>query len=360
MSYATTATHATIVSRLRDSARPFITAHWKPDGDALGSVLALARALRAEGKEVQAVLAGPVDRTIVGLAAPGEVEFHARGPVVPREGTDLAVVLDTGAWSQLEHVADWLRAHPELAVGVDHHRSGGDVCPVRLVQPECASATQVLVALIDELGVPLAAPGRSTEFSIAEAIFVGLATDTGWFRFSSADDRVYQLAARLLSLGVDKERLYRSIEQGDAPGRPRLVGCALRSLQYACGGRVAIMHLTREDFAQTETSVEDLAGLVNEPMSVAAVEASVLLVQHDPGVVKASFRSKPPARRGGAFVDVNHVAAHFDGGGHVHAAGARITGTVEQARDRVCAVMERYFEGSDSAGASGETPAGSR
>ncbi|MBL9140223.1 MAG: DHH family phosphoesterase, partial [Phycisphaerae bacterium] len=279
MNYATTATHAQIAARLRAAKRVFVTSHAKPDGDALGSVLMVARALRSLGAEVQAVLAGPVDRTIVQLAAPGEVDVVARGPVTPAAGTDLAVVVDTGAWSQLEHAADWLRANPALAIGIDHHRGGADVCPARIVQPDCASTTQVLVALMDELNVLLAAPGKSTEFSIAEAAFAGLATDTGWFRFSGADDRVYQLAARLLSLGVEKDRLYRVIEQSDLPGRPMLLGRALSSLQFACDDRVAIMRLSRDDFAATGTKPEDLAGLVNEPMCVGSVEVCVLLVE---------------------------------------------------------------------------------
>jgi phosphoesterase RecJ-like protein len=344
MNYATTATHAALAARMRAASKPFVTSHLKPDGDALGSVLMVVRALRSLGADVQAVLAGPVDRTITHLCAEGEIEFVERGPVTPRAGTDLAIVVDTGAWSQLDHVAAWLRQNAALAIGFDHHRSGDDICPARLVQPGCASTTQVLVAMMDELQVPLATLGGTAEFSVAEAAFAGLATDTGWFRFSGADDRVYQLAARLLSLGVDKDRLYRLIEQSDLPGRPLLLARALGSLQFSCADRVAIMRLSRADFAETGTKVEDLAGLVNEPMSVGSVEVCVLLVEQDSGTVKASLRSKPPVRRGGRFVDVNHVAAHFDGGGHVHAAGAKIGGSLDQATKRVNAVLEAYLE----------------
>jgi phosphoesterase RecJ-like protein len=344
MSYSTTTTHAAIAQRLRASKRPLVTSHWKPDGDALGSVLMVARALRALGADVQAVLAGPVDRTILHLAAPNEVQFIERGAMAPRPDTDLAVVVDTGAFSQLEHAKAWLRTNAAIAVGIDHHRSGDDVCSMRLVDPSCASTTQALIPIIDELGVSLAPYGGSSQFSIAEAAFAGLATDTGWFRFSGADDRVFQLAARLLARGVDKDRLYRLIEQGDLPGRPLLTGRALRSLQYACDSKAAIMTLQLDDFVQSGTKVEDLAGLVNEPMSVGSVEVCVLLVQNEPGVVKASFRSKPPLRKGGSFVDVNHLAAHFDGGGHVHAAGARLAGTLGSALQRITKVLQDYFE----------------
>lgn len=350
MDYTTTVTHAELVTRLRAAKRLFITTHFKPDGDAMGSVLALSRALRSLGMTVDAVLAGPVDRSIRGLALEGEIRFVDHGLAVPAADCDLAVVLDTGAWSQLEHCRDWLKDHASLVVGVDHHARGDMVAPMRIVDRGCASCTQVLVAVIDELGIPLGPTARTARNTIAEAIFVGLATDTGWFRFSGADDRVFQLAARLLTCGVDKDGLYRMIEQGDAPGRPLLTGRALSSLTYACGGRVAIMRLMRTDFEQTGTRVDDLAGLVNEPMSVREVEMSVLLVESDPKLVKLSFRSKPSAVPGGAFIDVNHLAAHFDGGGHVHAAGARVAASMDEAAKRVIDVCSTYLEDTAPAG----------
>lgn len=350
MDYVTTVTHAELVARLRAAKRPFITTHFKPDGDAIGSVLALARALRSLGSTVDAVLAGPVDRSIRGLALDGEIRFVDHGLATPAADCDLAVVLDTGAWSQLEHCRDWLKEHASIVVGVDHHAGGDLVASMRIVDRNCASCTQVLVAVIDELGVPFGPSARVARNTIAEAIFVGLATDTGWFRFSGADDRVFQLGARLLTCGVDKDGIYRMIEQGDAPGRPLLTGRALNSLTYACGGRVTIMRLMRADFAETGTGVNDLAGLVNEPMSVREVDMSVLLVESDPKLVKVSFRSKPAAVPNGPFIDVNHLAANFDGGGHVHAAGARIEASMDDAARMVIEACTAYLEDAGSAG----------
>lgn len=352
MSYKSTTTHALLAARLQAAKRPFITSHFKPDGDALGSVLALGRALRSLGAEVDCALAGPIDRSILALALPSEYRHVERGTVTPHAECDLAVVLDTGAWSQLDHCKDWLRDHAELVVGIDHHARGDLVAPQRIVEPWCASCTQVLVAIIDELGAPLGPTMKTARHTIAEAIFAGLATDTGWFRFSGADDRVFQLASRLLACGVDKNGLYRMIEQADAPGRPLILGRALNSLTYGCGGRVAVMRLSRKDFLETGTRVDDLAGLVNEPMSVGLLEVSILLVEADDRLVKVSFRSKPPAEPGGACVDVNHIAARFDGGGHVHAAGARVTGTLSEAAAIVLAACADYLEGADSAGTS--------
>ena len=113
---------------------------------------------------------------------------------------------------------------------------------------------------------------------------------------------------------------------------------------------MAIMRLMRTDFVETGTRVDDLAGLVNEPMGVREVEMSVLLVESDPQLVKASFRSKPAANSGGAFIDVNHLAAHFDGGGHVHAAGARIAASMDDAVRLVLDACAVYLEDTPVAG----------
>jgi len=162
MEYRSTATHAEIARRLRAARRPFVTTHFKPDGDALGSVLALSRALSSLGAQVDAAVAGPIDRTILGLAAEGEFRHAARGPVEPREGCDLAVVLDTGAESQLEHCRDWLRAHPDLVVGIDHHANGSAIAPARLVDASCASPSPSGMSSVAESGEPMRSTAAST------------------------------------------------------------------------------------------------------------------------------------------------------------------------------------------------------
>jgi phosphoesterase RecJ-like protein len=114
------------------------------------------------------------------------------------------------------------------------------------------------------------------------------------------------------------------------------------SIQWLANGRAALMRLRSEDFAQSSGSSEDLAGAVNAPMTVGSVEVSALLSQNgtDP-VVKISLRSKPPMTKGGAFVDVNQLAAQFGGGGHVHAAGAKFKGSMEQANQALAQAIER-------------------
>ena len=195
-----------------------------------------------------------------------------------------------------------------------------------------------LEGLLEALGCEIT-PGTD---GVAEALFVGLATDTGWFQYKSAGAEVMRLAARLIDLGVDKTRLYQLIEETSRPQRLALKARALASLEYLKDGAVAVMTLRPQDFEQTGGTIDDLPNLVNEPMSVGTVRASILLVQREPKRTKISFRSKPSTNIAsqGEPIDVNELAQRFGGGGHFHAAGARLETDIDAARAAVIAAIQ--------------------
>jgi len=162
-------------------------------------------------------------------------------------------------------------------------------------------------------------------------LFIGLGTDTGWFRFSNADAKCFADASKLLECGIDRYQLYRTLEETARPPRMELLQRMLSSLEYA--GPVAIMCLRSTDFQETNGSSLDLIGLVNTPMVLENVQASVLLTDTDPTVTKMSFRSKPSLPgQPSTLIDVNKLANKFDGGGHVHAAGARVFAPLEEVK----------------------------
>jgi phosphoesterase RecJ-like protein len=330
--YCSTATPEELAARLGSAQRTLITTHAKPDGDAIGSCLALARAMHAQDREAEIWLMGPVPPPL--LAVAGDTPVSLVDNEMPGGDYDLAVLLDTGAWSQVEPLAEWLRPRRTGTLGIDHHAHGDDIASMRIVDTSCASATQVLVPILDAMGATI----NGGAGGVAEALFTGLATDTGWFRFSNADAAVFRLAAQLLDAGVDKDRLYQLIEENDRPARMALIARALASLQVHHRGSVAIMRLHTADFADTGGSQEDLTGVVNEPMSLAGIRASVLLTETEPGRVKISLRSKP-AGPAGPVIDVNRVANGLGGGGHVHAAGARFDGDLDGAAHAVLAAF---------------------
>lgn len=316
--------------RLKAAGRVLILTHTKADGDALGSCLSLHRGLRQIGVEGRIMLAGPLDPNLASLIGPEDTVEFFETVGLPDNEPDLIVILDTGAVSQLEPFVEWLAPRYAKVIGIDHHTRGDNVASMRLVDVSCAAAVEALVPVLEAMGVDL------TRDSIATSLFLGLATDTGWFKYSAAGPQVYRLAARLMEAGADKDELFARIEQQSTFGRVAMQGRALSSLTILDG--FALMMLRPADFKETGAKPEDLAGIVNMPMEIGSVRASILLVEFEPGSTKVSFRSKP-AVDGHDAVDVNDLAATFGGGGHVHAAGARIKSGIDGARAQVEAAL---------------------
>jgi phosphoesterase RecJ-like protein len=333
--YESNTTIPQMANRIMAGHRILITTHARPDGDAIGSALALTRALSARKKVADLFLMGPIESNLLTLAAPTPFRQVERDP--PKNDYDLAIVTDTGAWSQVEPLGPWLKQHHDQVLGIDHHTRGDDIASMRLVDPQAVSTTAMLVPLLKHMQCEL----TGGVGGVAEALFVGLATDSGWFRYGNAGVQAFELAAQLLERGVDKSRLYQILEETYGPQRLALEAKALASLEYVCDGSVAIQSVRAQDFASAGASMEDLTGLVNTPMTVGKVRVSILLAQTTPQLTKISFRSKPaaPGADSGEFVDVNELAAKFGGGGHVHAAGARIKADIDQARTMVLAAL---------------------
>ncbi len=341
MTWTSNASLPDLAAWLACKRRVAILTHAKPDGDAFGSTIALARALRlappAQGQwsAVPAIarpfFAGPLPDWARTLSSPEEFT-HLNANALPDATVlggepDAICVLDTGSWSQLKEVEPWLRSRTSIAAIVDHHRRGdGDVAPRRHIDPESAAACQLVSELcrlilnkprVDDLPTDVATP-----------LYLGLATDTGWFHHSNVGPAVMHLAGGLLAAGVDHTRLFEAVERQDRPARLRLMSRALNSLKLLDHDRVAIMTLTQQDFHDCHASQTDSGGLVDLPLSVASVQVSCIITQmfvppatgsaSASEITKVSFRSKANT------VDVNAIAGTLGGGGHIQAAGAKL------------------------------------
>ena len=331
--YESTTSYATLAERINEANRVVVTTHRKPDGDAIGSVIGLCRGLQSIGKQVEHLFIGPVEHGL--KLATGDCEIRLLEEVgLPAEEPDLIIVADTGAWSQLEALESWLKERRDRVIGLDHHANGDDVAPVRVVDVTAAACTQVVMALFEEMDISLG-KGRN---SVAEALFIGIGTDTGWFRFSNADARCFADTSKLLEHDIDRYQLYRMLEETARPARMDLLQRMLTSIEYV--GSVAIMSLRSADFQETNGSSTDIVGLVNTPMVLENIQAAVLLTDSDPNVTKMSFRSKPSMpNEPTSLIDVNKLAGHFDGGGHVHAAGARVFAQLEEVKSRLITLL---------------------
>lgn len=333
--FTANATERDIADRLRKAGRIVVLTHAKPDGDAVGSSLALTRTLQHLGKTATPVFFPPWPSRmdpIVG-ATPLIHARHGMWDDPALQDIDTVAVVDTGSWTQVADARPWLEPRAAQAVIIDHHAHGDpEMAPLRLIDVSAAAAAQIVARVSREL---LGLRSFSElPLEVAEPLYLGLATDTGWFRHANVTADVLRLAADLIDAGVDQNRLYRQIEQNDSPNRLALIQRALAGMQLSANNRVAVITITLADAAASEASQDELGGLADLPQTIGSVRAAAVLTELEPQLVKVSLRSKA-AEPGQQWVDVNAVAKQFGGGGHVHAAGAKIRLPLAEAREKV-------------------------
>lgn len=333
-SWTTNTTLETLAAWLKSRTRIVVLTHVKPDGDAIGSTLAVVRALRLAGKDARAWYSGPMPDFYPGLLR-GTPAHVLDDYGLPHEEPDGILILDTGSWSQLEPFAPWLKDRSAAAALMDHHVHGdADTAPRRFIATDSAAVCQPAAELCRLL---LGKKSLSDlPVDVAEPLYLGLATDTGWFRHSNVTPGVMHLAADLIAAGVEHALLYSMIAQQDKPARLRLLARALASLEMLDRDRIAVMTVTQQDFHDSRATPNDTGGFVDVPLTIASVMVSVLITEAfsgptDTKITKVSFRAK----EGDGAVDVNAIARKLGGGGHIRAAGAKLSLPLDEARKRI-------------------------
>ncbi len=318
--------------------RPLLISHAKPDGDALGSLVAMRSLLASQGIEATALLfeALPSRYTVFNRFAPMPVlNVDMRdGDLSDRDGV---ILLDTCTYSQLEPIADWLRTAEIPKLAVDHHVTRDDLVNHYLIDESAAATCLILYDWAQVLG------WQPTP-EAAEAMFIGMAMDTGWFIHSNTDTRVLAASADLVSRGVCASELHEHLFHRDSPARVRLLGSALNTLELLTNDRLAVMTLSSNAIQEAGATPADTEDIVNEPLRIGSVVVSVMLVESEGNLVRVSFRSKPPVGAGSDTqvpdIDVAGVAHSFGGGGHKRAAGARMSGTLADVRKQIVSRLE--------------------
>jgi phosphoesterase RecJ-like protein len=301
-----------------------VAAHVRLDGDALSSLAAAALLLKSLGKQFALFTPTGVPAYLGFLPLPSiPVERIHRLPF--KAGCLLA--LDCGTPSRLgEELGALAPALP--CINIDHHvgQGMGDVCS--LVKPEACATAQVLASVIFAAGVPL-------DRDLAQALALGLVTDTGGFRHDNATPEVFALASRLALAGADIYQIREALDKNETLGRFRLWSRLLGRVELKEEGRVAMCSCTLQDLQETGTTAEDMEGLVDRMRDLKGVDAACLLREQDPGSTRVSLRSS-------AGVDVNAAAASFGGGGHVKAAGGTLRVPLAEATEVVLAALRRH------------------
>ncbi len=308
-----------IVELIRTQQRFLIISHEGPDGDALGSTLGLAISLREMGKDVVAFNIDSVPELLTFLPKSEQIVQE-----LPSDASfDVAFVLDAG---DISRAGIPVSEYCSTLVNIDHHPHSefGDICYL----DTNASATSLMIVRI------LDACGHHMSLEAAKCLYTGILSDTGSFRYSSASEEAFIVAGRLVGMGVDTwdvaSRLYESL----APERMRLLGSVLPTLEISACGRYASVVMSEEMLHQSGATEEYADGFVNYPRAVRGVEVALFYRQLDADTYKVSFRSR-------GKIDVGGMARSLGGGGHHNAAGATVTGSLEQVKAKVATLLDQ-------------------
>ncbi|MFH1375446.1 MAG: bifunctional oligoribonuclease/PAP phosphatase NrnA [Patescibacteria group bacterium] len=301
---------------LVDSESILLLTHKNPDGDALGSLLALYLILDHAGKKVTPACLDPAPKNLRYLPAAEKIvnDFDVKE-------FDLLIVLDCGD----PHQTGFDQDKPELfrpsgqvarqIIKIDHHQMASDFGDVQIIHPEMCATSSILTRLFERFGVPISP-------DVATCLLTGISTDTGSFRHSNTKPGTLRLAAKLLRLGANNALIAKNIYRSTPLSALKLWGNVLQSLRQTKDG-VTLAVAQKKDFDETDARTEDLAGVVDYVNAVPNAKFSILLSERN-GLVKASMRTQHPD------ADVAKIASAFGGGGHVKAAGFAVPGKLER------------------------------
>lgn len=304
-----------LCDRLPRWRRVLLTTHQRPDGDAVGAILGLGRALRRAGKRVTLHAPDPIPTSLRFL--PGSDGVAHAPPCVA--SFDAVFALDHSELARTG-IAEQLAAGAVPIVAVDHHVTADRAGDFVLVLPDAAATCEILAHLLPALALPL-------DSDTATCLLTGIVADTGSFQHANTSPRVLRTASSLLERGANLRAIIRATYGGRPLPALRLIGRALERIQTSAQTGAAVSVITYRDLLECGASADDLSGVVNLLNTIPEADFSLLLTEYERGKLKGSLRSEPERR-----VDVSKIAAKFGGGGHRLASGFEVAGTL--VRDR--------------------------
>lgn len=329
---------ASEIKRLVEKSDRFaILVHRNPDGDAVGSSLALAHFLRGMGKIADVIVPNAFPDFLKWLPASDSVvnfEQKKEEAVGLLNKADIIFCLDFNALSRIGEIADIVSPLSTPRILVDHHLYPEDGFVVALSNTAACSTAELVYNLVDYLG-----DGALPSRYIAECLYTGIMTDTGNFAYASNRKEIYIVVARLIEAGIDKDLIYRRVFYNYSIDRLRLFGYVMNhKLSYYPQSNATLITLTYNEMRRFNAIKGDTEGLVNMPLQIKGVRFSCFLREEQPGKINVSLRSVDD-------FPCNSVAADFfSGGGHKNASGGEVQGTMEEAVERFNRAIEKYAD----------------
>jgi bifunctional oligoribonuclease and PAP phosphatase NrnA len=306
-----------LVSHIRAGRRFLVSSHQRPDGDAIGSAVGFALALRELGKDAEVVL----DAAPPHFLRPFPAVDAVRVATAVDTRADGAVIMECSSLDRTG-VSGFDRS-PVL--NIDHHVGNTRYGVINWIDESAASCTEMVFTLVETLGIRLTP-------EIATHLYLGLLTDTGSFRFSHITPRSFEIAKRCVEAGADPQWIARTHYDSSTLGRVRIFGHVLNTMRLDPSGQVALLTMTHDSAAAAGATYDDTEGIINFPLSVKDIRAVGFIKQAEDGEWRVSMRSK-------GDIDVGAIARAHGGGGHRNAAGCSARGTLADVQEQFLALL---------------------
>lgn len=308
-----------LFEKIRPLNEVAVVSHIRPDGDAIGSTLALGLALQGMGKRVHMWNADGAPARYAFLQGAEQI---TRPPAALPKGVQAVICVDTGDLKRIGAAAGELFARAALTFNIDHHETNHHYAQVNYVQGEAAACGCIIHHMLREWGLPITR-------AIAEALYAAISTDTGSFQYDSTTPDVLRTAAELIEAGVNVGEINRRIYQEIPLTALRVQQDVLTRMVIEEGGAISHYSITTAGKAALGLSMEDTKDLVDYIRVLAGVRVSIIFEEVEDGLIRMSLRSKDPR------INVAELAASFGGGGHAMAAGIRMRGALADCREKV-------------------------
>jgi bifunctional oligoribonuclease and PAP phosphatase NrnA len=321
-----------IIQNLKKSNHVFLASHTNPDGDAIGSLLAIGVGLNRLDKKIFLFNESPIPAVyrflpfieLIEHEIPESLEF------------DTAIILDCGNLERIGKGLPVVRRVPVI-LNIDHHITNNNFGTCQLIDTNACSTAEIVYRIIKKMGIPV-------NSSIATSIYTGILTDTGSFRFSNTNQTAFAICQEMIHCGVNPYEVAQNVYGTYSLGRIRLLNLALDSIEISSNGKLSMMTITQEMIDETKTHSEDIDGFINYARRIEDIKVAALIHEQK----SASDQNQPNSlktfhvslRSDGTF-DVSAIASSFGGGGHPSAAGYTVETTLEALKAQIISLSEK-------------------
>ena len=322
MSKKSEQTFDAVIKEINNGVRFLVASHVNPEGDAVGSTLALALGLKELKKDVTAYLYDPVPAAFKFLPFADKVVSKAPEDKI----YDAIFVVDCGQDDRIGEDFSRIKNRGKL-INIDHHATNTRFGDINIINPDASAAGEMIYDLLNAISVAITP-------EIATNIYTSILTDTGSFRYSSATPRAFTVSAEMVRLGAEPWEISQRVYESQPANKLKLLASVLNTLEVSSDGKIATLFVTLDMLNKAKAAKEVVDGFVNYSRPIEGVEIGILFRESKPGEYKLSFRSR-------GRIDVAQIAQGFGGGGHMNAAGCNVKGDLKDVMEQVVNTVEK-------------------